>query len=414
MQFRIATIVSGLRLDESLMINGWDARKAAWEALGHERRYEIVSQRIDETIEEAVAADAAGFAVWGTQEQHFIAPDSLSPGNETLFAAIAARTKRITLRPHVWVLPLHHPVNVAERIGFMDVLSDGRFEFGVGRGNSWLSNDAFGHPSDEIDTYEMTTEALQIIRKACTEFEFEHHGKYWQIPTRQLQPQPRKLPPVWFAAHSLRAHEYAGEHRMKLMRMGIPGVPAEGDWEAGRQVEAYWKAFEHGEPIFPEHNEGGVAAGGALGLCVEDETDPALESLAEASRTVSGAFADRVGPSYLKNLMREGGISEAAYDDLLSRHFEQPASRPAGATPARAGVAPMNPEQMIARIRELEATGITQVTCSFDAFPHELAMQSIELMGRYVIPKFDEGTPQTSDERTLSSTTVTASGTAGD
>jgi hypothetical protein len=121
-----------------------------------------------------------------------------------------------------------------------------------------------------------------------------------------------------------------------------------------------------------------------------------------------------VGPSYLKNLMREGGISEAAYDDLLSRHFEQPASRPAGATPARAGVAPMNPEQMIARIRELEATGITQVTCSFDAFPHELAMQSIELMGRYVIPKFDEGTPQTSDERTLSSTTVTASGTAGD
>ena len=394
MEFRIATIVSGLRLDPSLMVGGWDARRAAWQALGHARRFELGQQRIDETIEEAVAADEAGFAVWGTQEQHFIAPDSLSPTNEMLFAAIAAKTKRIVLRPHIWVLPLHHPVNVAERIGLMDMLSDGRFEFGVGRGNSWLSNDAFGHPSDEVDTYEMTLEALEIIKKACTQFEFEHRGKYWTIPPRQLSVQPRKLPPLWFAAHSLEAHEFAGRHRMKLMRMGIPDVPAEGDWEAGHQVEAYWKAFEQGEPIFPEQDEGAVAAGGALGLCVEDETDPALEALAEGPRIVSAAFADRVGPSYLKNMLREGAITEDFYADLLQRHEQatsgqSPAQGEGQPAPNRGRTAPLNPQRMIARLKELESQGITQVTCSFDGYPHELALASIALMGREVIPKFN-------------------------
>ena len=52
--------------------------------------------------------------------------------------------------------------------------------------------------------------------------------------------------------------------------------------------------------------------------------------------------------------------------------------------------APLNPEQMIARLKELESQGITQVTCSFDGYPHELALQSIALMGRHVIPQFGD------------------------
>ena len=91
-------------------------------------------RRYRDTIEQAVAAEGLGFeSVWPV-EQHFNPNLSIMPAPLLPLAAIAERTRRLRLGIAIVLLPLSHPLRVAEEIATLDVMSDGRVEFGVGRG----------------------------------------------------------------------------------------------------------------------------------------------------------------------------------------------------------------------------------------------------------------------------------------
>jgi alkanesulfonate monooxygenase SsuD/methylene tetrahydromethanopterin reductase-like flavin-dependent oxidoreductase (luciferase family) len=91
-------------------------------------------QRYRDTIDQAVYAEALGFeSVWPV-EQHFNPNLSILPSPLLLLAAIAERTRALRLGIAIVLLPLSHPVRVAEEVATLDVISNGRIEFGVGRG----------------------------------------------------------------------------------------------------------------------------------------------------------------------------------------------------------------------------------------------------------------------------------------
>src|ERR1700688_4892205 len=123
-------------------------------------------QRYRDTIEQSVHAEALGFeSVWPV-EQHFNADLSITPAPLLLLAALAERTRTLRLGVAIVLLPLSHPIRVAEEIATLDVLSNGRVEFGIGRGAVPNHFRAFGVPIAE--NRDRFVEGLEVIRQAWT------------------------------------------------------------------------------------------------------------------------------------------------------------------------------------------------------------------------------------------------------
>jgi alkanesulfonate monooxygenase SsuD/methylene tetrahydromethanopterin reductase-like flavin-dependent oxidoreductase (luciferase family) len=119
--------------------------------------------RYHETIEQIVYADELGFDIAWLAELHFYRPFSILSSPLILAAALAQRTTRIRLGTAVVLLPLQHPLRVAEDAATVDILSQGRLEVGVGRGAIAIHFQGFNVSSDE--SRERFEEALTILER---------------------------------------------------------------------------------------------------------------------------------------------------------------------------------------------------------------------------------------------------------
>src|SRR5919197_1492836 len=136
-------------------------------------------------------AEARGVdSVW-LAEYHF-APISVLSSPITIASAIAARTQRIRIGLAVVLLPLAHPIHIAEDIATLDHISQGRVEFGVGRGTFPDTHDGFNSPFAE--SRERFDEYLEIILKAWTTERFSFAGKYYQCENLYVRPKPLQKP----------------------------------------------------------------------------------------------------------------------------------------------------------------------------------------------------------------------------
>jgi probable F420-dependent oxidoreductase len=142
-------------------------------------------------------AEELGFDTAVVPEHHF-QPDFMTAPFVYL-AAIAARTERLRLATNIFLLPLHHPVEVAEQVAVLDQLSGGRATLGVGSGWSPLEYDAFGVSLRERGT--RMDEGLQIVRRAWSEERFSFQGRHFTVPEVTLYPRPvqKPRPPIWVA-----------------------------------------------------------------------------------------------------------------------------------------------------------------------------------------------------------------------
>lgn len=160
------------------------------------------SQGYESFIEYVVEADRLGFAQLFMVEHHFTGQGQVS-ASMTVLAYLAARTRKIRLGTAVVVLPWHNPVLIAEQVATLDLLTGGRVDFGVGKGYRKAEFDGFCIPIAEAT--ERFDEAMEIIRKAWTvEGRFSHHGKRWHYENIVVEPEPlqRPHPPLWLAAGS--------------------------------------------------------------------------------------------------------------------------------------------------------------------------------------------------------------------
>ena len=167
------------------------------------------SEIIREQIDLIQAAEGMGFTtVWGA-EHHFSEYGFLASNAMTL-AAVAEKTKTIRLGTAIVVLPFNHPIRVAEEYAFLDNLSGGRLDFGVGRGYQPTEFKAFG--IDQSESRGMFREALEIVLQAWTQERVTYKGKFYQFEDVPVRPKPmqKPTPPLWMAVLSPQSFALAG------------------------------------------------------------------------------------------------------------------------------------------------------------------------------------------------------------
>jgi alkanesulfonate monooxygenase SsuD/methylene tetrahydromethanopterin reductase-like flavin-dependent oxidoreductase (luciferase family) len=125
----------------------------------------------------------------------------MSPDPVALLMYVAGRTKRVQLGTAVIVLPWHDPVEVAEKIALLDMISGGRTIFGFGRGAASIEYAGFRIPMEEAR--ERFVESALIIRKGLTQESFSFDGKYYKVPEIQIRPRAVSHPENRFYASSI-------------------------------------------------------------------------------------------------------------------------------------------------------------------------------------------------------------------
>ena len=329
--------------------------------------------RYKDLIEEAIQAERMGFDFWGTTEQHF---GELPSAPEVIFGYVAAVTSRIRLRSLVTLLPFkyNHPLRVAEQVATFDILSDGRADLGIGRGNSLLGLEGFGIGAD--DTRAQFWESLEVIDKALSFEEYEHHGELLDLPRRRLTPKPVQdpHPPITVAATSIETCRMAGEWGIGCMILD--------EWlgweHTQEQINAYRTGLKKADPVCGVVNDtlGLLSLGSYIDTTEEKAIEFGGDWAMKYHRGVTARHAklgDRSADyAYFKDLRKR----EKYVGDLDFLRENSPTCMVG------------TPDDFIERIQKLEKMGIDEVIFNIDGVGHDKIMQAFELIGRYVIPEF--------------------------
>lgn len=330
-----------------------------------------------QALEQIELADELGFdQVWEV-EHHFLEEYSHSSAPEVFLAAAAARTKRIRIGQGIAVClpPMNHPARIAERAAALDLISNGRLEFGTGRSATWTEVGAFGIDPDA--TKEMWDEVVRAIPRMWTEDEFEWNGKYFKMPPRNVLPKPIQdpHPPMWVAVSSPETAVQAAERGIGMLGVTL-GTPA--DYK--RLVSDYRRIIKHCDPVGKFVNNQVNAA--SWMYCGEDENE---------ARAVGGGAAFNFFRT-AAHLVGLGGIypshaytAHANATALLSQAEIQSLHE---------GFPVGTPEQIIENLRYWEEVGVERVVCmiNFDQqIPHPKVLASLERFAKYVMPEFAAG-----------------------
>ena len=181
-----------------------------YSSIANPPRGDDMDRCVAETISEAELAEACGFHGFFFGEHHQDR-DGFLPSPLVVGSAVAARTKRIQIGTSVLLLPLHHPLRVAEDVVTLEAVSGGRVALGVGIGYQEADFRAFGiEKKHRVGRFE---EAIEILKKAWTGKHFTHKGRHFDIENIRVTPQPiqKPRPPIWIGAWVPAALERAGQ-----------------------------------------------------------------------------------------------------------------------------------------------------------------------------------------------------------
>lgn len=168
--------------------------------LAQQRGYHQSSKQvIGNSIEQTVVAEQAGFDAAWYAEHHFN-NYSLSPSPLMTVAHAAAKTQRIRLGTAVCILPLYHPARFLAEVGFVDTVSNGRLDLGVGSGYQEFEFERFG--VEIAQSGEIFNEFLDLIPKGLTQKIFEHDGKFLKMPPSSIAVRCLQdpMPPLWITS----------------------------------------------------------------------------------------------------------------------------------------------------------------------------------------------------------------------
>ncbi len=343
------------------------------------------------TLEQAVFGEKMGFhSVW-TVEHHFLEEYSHCSNPEVLYGAIAARTEKLRIGYGVRLgpRPYNHPVRSAESAAVLDLLSNGRVEFGTGRSSTRIEMEGFGvHPNE---TRGMWQEAVEHIVQCWTEEYAEFDGKYWKLPRRRVQPKPRQdpHPPVWGATGSPDGHRMMGELGLGLLSFSV-GTPPE---ELKERIDIYRSGIAAcKKPLAGFINP--RAACFTMVNCAPTQAE-SYENSRESFAWYAKTSAELVSsvPLWLEELKAD---ADGTYDYLeaareaVDKRLHELASL--DNLLAMNAVIAGDPDEVVRRCKAYEATGADLLLCLVNPYkvPHDKVMQTIELMGKYVIPEFTD------------------------
>ena len=185
-------------------------------------------QAIHERVtREVLEAEALGFdSVW-IAEHHFSNAYGILPDPFSYLGYLAARTTRIKLGAAVMVVPLHHPLRIVENAAFIDILSNGRFQLGLGSGYRPYEFEGLG--VDYERRREIQQEAIPLILQGFHEKRVNANGKHFSFRMSdacEILPQPLQQPhpPLYMGAGTPGSMQFAAEHGFGLMQSSLPSV----------------------------------------------------------------------------------------------------------------------------------------------------------------------------------------------
>lgn len=323
------------------------------------------------------------FALIDVAEQHgidvaWLAELHVNPQRSVLAAplniasAIASRTKRIKIGIAVQVLPLCHPLRLAEEIATVDHISDGRLIFGVGRSGFARTYEAYGIPYAE--SRERFAEVLAILQKAFTEERFSFDGHYYTFNNVHLVPKPvqKPYPEIRVAASAYDTYPVIGGQGHPILIAVRQGKVE----ELAPHIAAYREAFA----------KSGTPGRGRLYLRVPVYVGATRESArAEPEHSIM-SFYRELGAQIAKTAGGPGVLASenrgARAEALLNVTYEETLEQK-----VVVGTAGEVADRLIELKETLGIDGILAEPNCGGLIPHELVMASLRRLGEEVGPK---------------------------
>jgi alkanesulfonate monooxygenase SsuD/methylene tetrahydromethanopterin reductase-like flavin-dependent oxidoreductase (luciferase family) len=345
-----------------------------WEPGGEHLLYQNALDQVE-------LADRLGYDYAWEVEHHFLEEYSHSPAPEVFLGAASQRTKNIRLCHGIMQLTTTHPARVAERIAALDLVSNGRVEFGTGESASVTELEPFGVDFDEKRA--IWEEAIQAVIPMMTQDAAEHHGKYFQMPLRNVVPKPlqKPHPPLWVACSALETIEMAGRRGLGALAFQFLSADAAHAW-----VHAYYNAFTKRQQKLADYVTNPNLAITSYFMCAETDE--------EARRRADGIpffqFALRFYGQQ-ENRRRPDPGTVNLWDEYEKWKRENPENH---ARALRGGLIG-SPETLRQKLRKFETSHIDSVILLNQAGrnTHEHICESLELFAREVMPEFHANIP---------------------
>lgn len=332
-----------------------------------------------EALAQIELADRLGFDYVWEVEHHFLEEYSHSSAPEVFLGAVSQRTRNIRIGHGVRLLPFQFnpPIKLAEQAAVLDIMSNGRLEFGIGRSTTSAELDGFsvdyGRTRDEVK------EALEIVLKAWQNEYLEHDGPLLKIPRRCVIPKPiqRPHPPLWMACVAPDSYVMAGERGLGVLSFAL---------NFGAIIEylaSYKKAIANPRTPVSRLVNDHFAALAVVHVCeTKEEEAIGMDGARFFLEQVANLFTPLMAKSsahsyeYLKELFDLRAMPRDLKDEHLKLH-------------------PMvmvgTPDEVVAKLEAAQKAGFDQVICFKQAgrIPHRNIMRSLERMAKYVLPYFN-------------------------
>ncbi len=355
-------------------------------------------QLIQDALEQIEYADSIGIDHMWEVEHHFLEEYSHSSAPEVFLAAVSQRTENIRLGHGIVQTPppFNHPARVAERIAMLDLVSNGRVDFGTGESSS--EAELGGFMIDPARKRAMWEEGLRVAVRCMTEEPFTgHSGEFVTMPPRNVLPKPRQKPhpPIWVACSRRDTIHLAAQKGIGALAFAF--VDPE---EAKYWVDDYYNTLANdGVPIGDAVNPNVACV--TTFMCHPNE-DEAIR------RGLEGANFFGYSLAHYYVFGRHQPARTDVWDEFQKRRAEHGYDPEAviaasenqerlGAKVVEQGVGGLRgavgtPEQLREYLRRYEECGVDQVIFCYQAGKnkHEHIMEALELFGREVLPEFKE------------------------
>jgi alkanesulfonate monooxygenase SsuD/methylene tetrahydromethanopterin reductase-like flavin-dependent oxidoreductase (luciferase family) len=330
--------------------------------------------QLQRDLDIAIAADKAGFKYLATSEHHFLDEYSNLSANSVVCGYLAHATEQIHLMSAIFnPLPqVIHPAKLAETVAMLDHLTQGRFEFGTGRGAG--SHEILGFlpgMTDLSGTREIWEDVIGEFSKMWLQDTYEgYQGKYWSLPPRKVLPKPygKAHPAMWYAAGNMSSYEMCARKGLGVLGFSVNAIS-----ELDPVIKSYKKGIAQAEPV---------------GAFINDNV--LVVTVAMVDGDTAKAEAQACDPDFAYHQSNVYRYHDTFPHPPTIPYWPQllPTTTPDQIPMLRdMGMIIGDPDHALAQVRRWEAAGADQLIFGTGSGELKDILEMIRLMGEHVIPK---------------------------